>query len=601
MVYTSVRLRDTWQLWQKSDDPSKDGWDTEALQKAAQNRLTEFLNSLTTGEPASTSTLSLATSFRSTALLPTADDATRQLLVDSERLQVAEFTAPDEPQFLDQTGPGLTTQLRSQFQSSFPNLKQSRWAVKLVGVRTMKNEAEVDFFTTFFGANESTRFESHGKIVTKWKRGSGIDDLRLSEIRLRKLEQSTTQNASPQFEDRTSEVLGATDSYGLQIQVGLHHWLGQSQDTRSEALLGTPGLAIADVNGDSLPDVYLCQEFGLPNKLYLRKPDGTLVDHSAEAGVDWLESSRGCLLVDLDNDGDRDLAVAIIGHVVIAANDGMGTFAISQVLATSEDTMSLAAADVDNDADLDIYVCCYQPNDVLGTKRSSSIAIPGAEFVYHDAATGAPNSLFLNESSGGKIEFSESTAAAGMDENNSRYSFAASFEDFDNDGDQDLYVANDYGPNNLYRNDLQDGRVTFVDIAKTANAQDRASGMSVTWGDPNRDGRMDVHVSNMFSSAGNRITGTSKFKPDANETLKKRLRRFARGNTLLQNNGERFVDVSQAAGITVGRWGLAVCGHQQRWVGRSIGGQRLHDDSRYRRLVIILLATGRVAFQNCQR
>ncbi|MCA9151025.1 MAG: VCBS repeat-containing protein, partial [Planctomycetales bacterium] len=132
-------------------------------------------------------------------------------------------------------------------------------------------------------------------------------------------------------------------------------------------------------------------------------------------------------------------------------------------------------------------------------------------------------------------------------------------EDFDNDGDQDLYVANDFGRNNLYRNDSGQ----FVDIANTVGVEDQASGMSVSWGDFNHDGNMDVYVSNMFSSAGNRITYQPQFSQGvANATIEK-LRRMARGNTLFVNetapNGSRVVfrDLSEDLGVTMGRWAWA--------------------------------------------
>lgn len=73
--------------------------------------------------------------------------------------------------------------------------------------------------------------------------------------------------------------------------------------------------------------------------------------------------------------------------------------------------------------------------------------------------------------------------------NNRRFSFASSWEDYDNDGDPDLYVANDYGRNNLYRNDRdEDGNHRFVDVAKEAGVEDISAGMSVSWGDYNLDG-----------------------------------------------------------------------------------------------------------------
>jgi hypothetical protein len=151
--------------------------------------------------------------------------------------------------------------------------------------------------------------------------------------------------------------------------------------------------------------------------------------------------------------------------------------------------------------------------------------------------------------------FTNVTKQAGLDVNNRRFSFACAWEDFDNDGDQDLYVANDFGRNNLYRND--EGR--FIDVAAEAGVEDISAGMSVNWGDYDNDGWMDLYVSNMWSSAGNRIAYQSRFLgARADRGTLADFQRHARGNSLFRNlsrNGEpTFRDVSIEAGVTMGRW-----------------------------------------------
>ena len=82
--------------------------------------------------------------------------------------------------------------------------------------------------------------------------------------------------------------------------------------------------------------------------------------------------------------------------------------------------------------------------------------------------------------------------------------------------------------------------------------------MGLTWADYDRDGWMDVHVSNMFSAARNRVTFQPGFKPGAPLEFKKRLQRFARGNSLLTNQGDgTFLNTVAAAGIEMGRWAWA--------------------------------------------
>jgi hypothetical protein len=264
-----------------------------------------------------------------------------------------------------------------------------------------------------------------------------------------------------------------------------------------------------------------------------------------------LESSRSALIVDLDNDGDQDLAVAVLGGLVVAANEGH-RFVVRDVLATHDDTTSLAAADYDLDGDLDLYVCVDYPNDSYSSEGEIPVVIGAANRVYHDANNAGRNSLFRNDTQDADHwAFTDATVETGLDENNRRFSWAACWEDFDNDGDQDLYVANDFGRSNLYVND----QGHFHDVAGSTNADNSASGMSAAWGDVNRDGQMDLYVGNMFSSAGSRITFQPEFKPDASQQIRTRLQGFARGSSLFLNQGPSgFRDISDKAHVSLGRW-----------------------------------------------
>ncbi len=79
--------------------------------------------------------------------------------------------------------------------------------------------------------------------------------------------------------------------------------------------------------------------------------------------------------------------------------------------------------------------------------------------------------------------------------------------------------------------------------------------MSASWGDFNNDGNPDLYVSNMFSSAGNRITHQQQFKTSLDEDEKQLFRRHARGNSLFENIGDGlFIDRSVELGVTLGRW-----------------------------------------------
>lgn len=341
------------------------------------------------------------------------------------------------------------------------------------------------------------------------------------------------------FSERTREVLGANPALDQQLAHGVDHWLQRLDRTFDVHVFGGQGLAVGDVNGDGLDDVYVLQQGGLPNRLFVQNPDGTATDRSAEAGVDLLDRSAAALLVDLDGDGDQDLAVTAGPGLLLYANDGQGHFTLHETKAEARGGTSLAAADYDGDGDLDLYVCEYSDPD------SRQQGFPGP-VPFHDANNGAPNFLYRNE---GGLTFRDATKAVGLDANNHRFSFAAAWEDFDGDGDPDLYVANDFGRNNLYRND----RGHFTDIAASAGVEDIGSSMSAAWGDADQDGWFDLYVGDMWSSAGGRVGFQDRFA--AGKSNRADLQRFARGNTLLRNTGRgTFQDVSQASGTMLGRW-----------------------------------------------
>ncbi|GIS58102.1 MAG: hypothetical protein CM1200mP2_03270 [Planctomycetaceae bacterium] len=95
----------------------------------------------------------------------------------------------------------------------------------------------------------------------------------------------------------------------------------------------------------------------------------------------------------------------------------------------------------------------------------------------------------------------------------------------------------------------------FTDVAKTAGVEDIAAGMSVSWCDYNGDGRPDLYVGNMFSSAGERIAYQRRFQPEADPAVRRQFQRHARGNTLFENVGDgTFRDVSVDRDVTMGRW-----------------------------------------------
>lgn len=362
-------------------------------------------------------------------------------------------------------------------------------------------------------------------------------------LRVEVVDYEETESArGPLFVDVTESAVGHNASYREQLLQPPDAWLNRITKAAGYNKTGWQGVSVADVDGDGLDDIFLPEQGGLPNRLYVQNRNGTFDDRSADAAVDYVERTLAGLFVDLDNDGDPDLVLSSRPAVLVLENDGNGGFGrVRYIAGDVPDSNSLSAADYDNDGDLDLYICTYRR---AYDERGVASPVP-----YHDANNGGRNVLLRND---GGFRFVDATAGAGLDSNNRRFSLAASWEDYDGDGDADLYVANDYGRNNLYRN--EGGR--FVDVAGDAGVEDISSGMSVTWADYNRDGHMDIYVGNMFSAAGNRITYQRKFERDRQRAGPlAEVQRMARGNSLFAGSGGGgFVDQSVQANVTMGRW-----------------------------------------------
>lgn len=355
--------------------------------------------------------------------------------------------------------------------------------------------------------------------------------------------------------DATEAVLPEAGEVRRQLLSGTDEWRQQIEVFNRMFKFAYNGLAIGDANGDGIDDLFSCQNGGLPNRLFLGQPDGRLRDATVESGLGFLDSTQGALFLDLDNDGDQDLVASMPSGLVFFENTGGGKFAARIRSRVAEAGYSLAAADFDRNGFVDIYVCRYHAD----RRDGAQLAVP---VPYYNAENGGANYLVKNlgpEAAGGWLRFEDGTKEAGLDARNSRFSFAAVWDDLDGDGDDDLYVANDFGRNVCYLNDLvPTGRAVFREVAMEIGLKDGGFGMSAATGDFDRDGRRDVYVGNMFSGAGSRVTRQPKFRPGDPVGVVEEFQLMARGNSLYLGRGEpttpRFEDVSVASGTTMGRW-----------------------------------------------
>jgi tetratricopeptide (TPR) repeat protein len=354
----------------------------------------------------------------------------------------------------------------------------------------------------------------------------------------------TTQ--SPAFVDISSSAFKSVDSYKSQLLHGADYWRTLLDGAVGIDIYGNNGVSIGDFDGDGFDDLYVCQPAGLPNRLYRNRGDGSFEDVTEKAGVGVLDRTACSLFADFLNRGRQDLLVVCGTGPLLFLNNGDGTFLLKRdafkfARAPQGSFTHAAVADYDNDGHLDVYFCLYMY--YLGLEQYNYPA------PYYDARNGPPNCLFRNQGDG---TFVETTEASGLNVNNNRYSFACAWGDSRGSGMPDLFVANDFGSSQLYRNK---GNGTFADISKEAHIESVGAGMGCCWADFDNDGRQDIYVPSMWEAAGQRVSAQPQFHRDAPDSIRELYRRHARGNALYRNRGSGiFENVGHSAAVEMGRW-----------------------------------------------
>jgi tetratricopeptide (TPR) repeat protein len=381
-----------------------------------------------------------------------------------------------------------------------------------------------------------------------------VDGFRLRSWRA--LNETLSRAAAPVYLDIAAQALGGNPSYSSQLLRGVDHWRTVLDGACGIDIYGHNGISVGDIDGDGFDDLYVCQPAGLPNRLYRNRGNGTFEDVTGASGVGLLDNTACALFADFDNDGRQDLIVVRTSGPLLFLNEGGGKFRQKpdafKFAAPPQGTFTGAAvADYDRDGWLDIYFCLY-----IYYQGTDQYRYPSP---YYDAENGPPNFMMRNNRDG---TFGDVTAESGLDRNNTRYSFCCGWSDYNRDGWPDLYVVNDFGRKNLYRNN---GDGTFTDVAPQAGVEDVGAGMSVCWCDYDNDGAEDLYVADMWSAAGMRVSTQDIFQKDAPEEVRALYRKHAMGNSLFRNNGFRktgplgnkdvvFQDTSAFGGVAMGRW-----------------------------------------------
>jgi len=521
-------------------EPGLDAFLTEKYAAQIESILLQWSSGLTQGAVGIEAIQnSLAQSFAASSLRPSERERLRSAAgLDVYRNRFREGLALSRDSFLQEfrSWLGRSRLLVAEFKvTSIRASGQSSSASTLA-------ETHVRYDLVGSGAG-SFREERVGTWRLEWESGAA------GEWRIRKwqaIEETESRARSPVFVDITAEALGGIESYKEQMLRGIDHWRTVLDAACRIDVYGNNGIAVGDIDNDGWDDFYVCQPAGLPNRLYRNRGDGAFEDVSEAAGVAVLDSTACALFADFDNDGRQDLVVVSVDGPLLFLNQGGGRFRFKpeafRFAQPPQGTFTgVAAADYDRDGRLDVYFCLYSYYQGLNQYQYPA--------PYYDAQNGPPNFLMHNNGDG---TFSDATASSGMNRNNNRYSFTCGWTDYNDDGWPDLYVVNDFGRKNLYRNN---GDGTFTDVAREAGVEDVGAGMSVCWFDYDNDGQQDLYVADMWSAAGKRVSTQDLFMNAAPAEARALLQKHANGNSLFHNQGGgHFDDASGRAGVQMARW-----------------------------------------------
>lgn len=293
------------------------------------------------------------------------------------------------------------------------------------------------------------------------------------------------------------------------------HLINSDTGQLTPPLSSAGGVGLIDFNNDGLEDVFAIQSGQFPpdpakpntgDRLFQNLGSGQFEDVTTKAGIDKLTRGfgHGVAVGDVDNDGFRDLFITRWRSYALWRNRGDGTFedvTIKFGLAGDRDWPTSAAfADLDNDGDLDLYVCHYmewiegKAYPCIDPKKPNSYDCRPRDF------PALKDHLFRND--GGKFtDVSEISGVAAADTDGRGLGVVA--VDVNEDGLIDIFVANDTTANFLF---INRGKMQFEEAAFTsgvaANAQGGfQAGMGVAAGDLNGDGLVDLAVTNFYNES----------------------------------------------------------------------------------------------------
>ncbi len=321
------------------------------------------------------------------------------------------------------------------------------------------------------------------------------------------------------------------------------------------------GVAIGDINNDSLPDIYLTSNMG-PNKLYLNKGNMQFEDISSIAGVEGTKGwSTGVVMVDLNADGFLDIYVCNAGNVKgdnqkneLFINNGDGTFtekAEEYGLAESGFTTHIAFFDFDLDGDLDAYILNNSFIPVNALNLSNKRDLRADEWNVPDVLKGGGDKLMRNDNG----KFVDVSEEAGIYGSLIGFGLGVNIADLNGDFYPDIYVSNDfYEQDYLYINQKNG---TFKESIKERTQHTSLASMGADIQDINNDGRPDIFVNDMLPEKDARIKTNTAFESYDTYKRKEDLEfhyQYMQNSLQLNIENQYFSEIAYYSGVAKTDW-----------------------------------------------
>jgi len=318
---------------------------------------------------------------------------------------------------------------------------------------------------------------------------------------------------------KDSRAYSGPQFYDVAVEAGLvHKTVSGTPEKQHIVECNTGGTALFDYDNDGDLDIYLVNGSRLQGYVLGEEPraglfrndgDWHFTNVAAQAGIDHVGWGMGVTAVDYNADGHTDLYLANYGPNALYRNEGDGSFSnVAEELGVGFDGWSSAATfgDYDGDGDLDFYLTNYIDFDPDYVPADMSFCNWRGINVFYGprGMPGERDRLYRNDGATSGWAFVDDSAAFGIG-GHDYYGFAALAGDYDNDGDLDIYIANDSTPNSLYRNDGgQFSDVALITASAYSEDGREQGGMGLASSDYDGDGDLDLFVTN-FSHDNNTL------------------------------------------------------------------------------------------------